>query len=346
MPLPLHAEDKAEETLPKSGASAPSARSTAPTSSVLDLLFTKSAHEADEKFRALRRERQGLIKQVDEVKTQLSSLRDGLGRKEQSLQRLREQLDGSEIAGAVDSVSPSLRADRDNLAVEVSALKASLEKLSGQEREKGDQQLRQLSSRLDTLTGFINRREEDDKRRSQQIGDRRKKLEDQIRNLSDTIANDQKLAQTSVQEINDHLIRQSAIEDDLNDVLKIETQRNDFKTTIALFFAGLVALVIGGFFVLSYRDDVVRRAIFSSESGIQFLTLFSVVIAIILFGIIGILESKELAALLGGLSGYILGRVTSAPSNQQAPSAAPPPAPAPLPLPPPTPGPAAAAAAG
>src|SRR6476620_2525461 len=51
-----------------------------------------------------------------------------------------------------------------------------------------------------------------------------------------------------------------------------------------------------------------RRAIFSGETGIQFLTLFSVVIAIILFGIINILEGKELAALLGGLSGYILGR--------------------------------------
>lgn len=38
------------------------------------------------------------------------------------------------------------------------------------------------------------------------------------------------------------------------------------------------------------------------QSGIQFLTLFSLVIAIILFGITGILKGKELAALLGGLS--------------------------------------------
>ena len=42
----------------------------------------------------------------------------------------------------------------------------------------------------------------------------------------------------------------------------------------------------------------------------QFLTLFSLVIAIILFGITQILEGKELAARLGGLSGYILGRTT------------------------------------
>lgn len=54
-----------------------------------------------------------------------------------------------------------------------------------------------------------------------------------------------------------------------------------------------------------------RREIFRGQAGIQFITLFSVVIAIILFGILGILEGKELAALLGGLSGYILGRVTT-----------------------------------
>jgi hypothetical protein len=40
----------------------------------------------------------------------------------------------------------------------------------------------------------------------------------------------------------------------------------------------------------------------------QFITIFSLVIAIILFGITGILESKELSALLVGLSGFILGR--------------------------------------
>src|SRR5207247_2857890 len=55
-----------------------------------------------------------------------------------------------------------------------------------------------------------------------------------------------------------------------------------------------------------------RRAIFAGQTGIQFLTLFSIVIAIILFGITGILADKELAALLGGISGYILGRSSTA----------------------------------
>jgi vacuolar-type H+-ATPase subunit I/STV1 len=81
-----------------------------------------------------------------------------------------------------------------------------------------------------------------------------------------------------------------------------------FKQTISLIYAGLIATVIVGFFVVALRDEKVRSAIFAPESGIQFVTLFSLVIAIILFGISGILEGKELSALLGGLSGYILGR--------------------------------------
>jgi hypothetical protein len=104
---------------------------------------------------------------------------------------------------------------------------------------------------------------------------------------------------------------QITVDDEISGLLKTESQRNDFKKQIALAFTFLVLLVIVGFFAVSWRDSTVRQAIFSSDSGIQFLTLFSVVIAIILFGITGILESKELAALLGGLSGYILGRVTS-----------------------------------
>ena len=82
-----------------------------------------------------------------------------------------------------------------------------------------------------------------------------------------------------------------------------------FKRTMSVTFAILIAFVIVGFFIIAGLDQQIRQAIFSGQAGIQFLTLFSLVIAIILFGITGILEGKELAALLGGLSGYILGKV-------------------------------------
>jgi hypothetical protein len=52
----------------------------------------------------------------------------------------------------------------------------------------------------------------------------------------------------------------------------------------------------------------VIEEIFRGRAGLQFITIFSLVIAIILFGIAGVLEGKELAALFGGLAGYILGQ--------------------------------------
>ncbi|MBW2739630.1 MAG: hypothetical protein JRE64_12460 [Deltaproteobacteria bacterium] len=88
------------------------------------------------------------------------------------------------------------------------------------------------------------------------------------------------------------------------------TAQNEFKLWVTFAFTSLVGLVILGFFIISAIDENVRRAIFSSQSGIQFITLFSLVIAIILFGITDTLGGKELSALLGGISGYILGRVS------------------------------------
>jgi Na+/H+-dicarboxylate symporter len=85
-------------------------------------------------------------------------------------------------------------------------------------------------------------------------------------------------------------------------------QTNSFKMWMSITFATLVGSVIAGFFFIAGKDRSVRASTFAHEVGIQFITLFSLVIAIILLGIIGVLEGKELAALLGGLSGYILGR--------------------------------------
>ncbi len=92
------------------------------------------------------------------------------------------------------------------------------------------------------------------------------------------------------------LQQQFEVEDKINRKLIPQTQEQDFKTLIAVVFACLVGIVILGFFYIARLDETVRQAIFSGESGIQFITLFSLVIAIILFGITGILEDKELAA--------------------------------------------------
>jgi hypothetical protein len=98
-------------------------------------------------------------------------------------------------------------------------------------------------------------------------------------------------------------------------IAKMLSPDQSFKLWASGIFAGLIGVVIVGFFLLTLRDKQILVAIFSGQAGLQFLTLFSLVIAIILFGIMGILEGKELSALLGGLSGYILGRGTAATSK-------------------------------
>lgn len=84
---------------------------------------------------------------------------------------------------------------------------------------------------------------------------------------------------------------------------------NRFRASVTYTFAILVFLVVSGFYLIAWYKQGVAATIFAGEMGMQFVTLFLIVIAIILFGIMGMLEGKELAALLGGLSGYILGRV-------------------------------------
>lgn len=85
---------------------------------------------------------------------------------------------------------------------------------------------------------------------------------------------------------------------------------NRFRTSVTYTFGVLVFFVIVGFYLIAWQKEGIAKTIFAGEMGMQFVTLFLIVIAIILFGIMGTLEGKELAALLGGLSGYILGRTS------------------------------------
>jgi hypothetical protein len=83
---------------------------------------------------------------------------------------------------------------------------------------------------------------------------------------------------------------------------------NQFRLYATITFGVLVFIVVSGFYLIAWNKQGVAQTIFAGELGMQFITLFLIVIAIILFGIMGTLEGKELSALLGGLSGYILGR--------------------------------------
>ena len=110
----------------------------------------------------------------------------------------------------------------------------------------------------------------------------------------------------------------SRVEQTIDHALNVEASRLKWRTVIAAMFCTVLVFLIWWFFKIAQADEVVRRAVFSAHAGIQFLTLFCLVISIVLFGVAGILEGKELSALLGGLSGYILGRVTTNGTSAQS----------------------------
>jgi hypothetical protein len=103
----------------------------------------------------------------------------------------------------------------------------------------------------------------------------------------------------------------SLVEHRIITLLRDAKDTGTFRWVTSVSFCALVLFVIVGFYVIAWYKDQIAYTIFAGEKGMQFITLFLIVIAIILFGIMGTLEGKELAALLGGLSGYILGRTSS-----------------------------------
>jgi hypothetical protein len=85
--------------------------------------------------------------------------------------------------------------------------------------------------------------------------------------------------------------------------------RDHFTMVSTGIFGAAVVIVIVALFALAFRDRE-NKFLVNPDIGLQFVTLFSIIIAIILFGVLKILEGRELAALVGGIAGYILGRGT------------------------------------
>lgn len=101
------------------------------------------------------------------------------------------------------------------------------------------------------------------------------------------------------------------LEDRIGVALSTGTNQYVYRTVVSLIYAAIVAFLVLQFFRVVQQNEEVRKSIFTGDTGIQFITLFSIVIAVILFGILEILGANELSALLGGLSGYILGKSSS-----------------------------------
>lgn len=137
--------------------------------------------------------------------------------------------------------------------------------------------------------------------------------------IKKTIDESQAAIKTTAQSLSDNVVLVNSlyssldkIDSEIMGLIDVGDRDGYFKIFISISFAILVSVVIIGFYRVASQDNVIVKEIFSNDSGIQFITIFSIIIAVILFGIIGVLEGKELSALLGGLSGFILGRGTSA----------------------------------
>lgn len=143
----------------------------------------------------------------------------------------------------------------------------------------------------------------------------KKAMDEEVRNTKRFYSLEGEI-KTREEELFDAKQTAAKIENEIDQVILAADEENEFRLIISLLFTGLVAFVIAGFYVMAYKNNVVANA-FGGEKGIQFITLFLVVIAIILFGIMGVFGGKELSALLGALSGYILGRSTSGTSSDK-----------------------------
>ncbi|MBN8697342.1 MAG: hypothetical protein J0L87_12495 [Bacteroidetes bacterium] len=100
-----------------------------------------------------------------------------------------------------------------------------------------------------------------------------------------------------------------------------EYKDQEFRKTISIGFACLLGGLLLVFVAVVFRSQKNIARYFFSDTGLQFITLFVLIISIILFGILKILEGRELAAILSGIAGYILGKSRPNKAEKEEPEA-------------------------
>lgn len=259
---------------------------------------------ADPEFSELREMRNGIVQAIPRLQAEVDTQRSELAGLRQREATMRAELEG--LGVREQEQFDAVIADMEYFEQQIRDI--------DQELASSDESNPQLEERRDMITTQL-RGATAEYTRLQRNLSRLEERETTIGAELDSVQSKIEVALDGLERKNQDLISlreiQSRIDDQINTLLIPETAQNEFKLWVTAAFSVLVGIVIIGFFVIAGFDETVRQSIFSSQSGIQFLTLFSLVIAIILFGITGILEGKELSALLGGLSGYILGRVGS-----------------------------------
>jgi len=192
---------------------------------------------------------------------------------------------------------------------------------------ESEKNVEQITERLNKLGNLpMLQRFLEDKQGALTVAQRSKKVElaeelgniiartrDQIREYEDSSA-ELKKEKSNLAELTQN---RSLVEHRIVTLLRDAKDTGTFRWVTSVSFCVLVLFVIAGFYIIAWYKDQIAYTIFAGEKGMQFITLFLIVIAIILFGIMGTLEGKELSALLGGLSGYILGRTSTASTHAE-----------------------------
>lgn len=291
-----------------SGASVSTTVSTAPESTPAEAPLTIVQIRQNlpvlpaDRFEFLRRQRKVTLEAINAASSQLQALTASINLLQKQLDTFSAQKDAEVPSTPKEKVESDRKHASDELTQVTAALSAARAKPGVAEAEikRLESAVETKQQYLDSIESYVARMTMEEKR-SLDKAIVAKLSAEELSHLStsrDRITQLQLYYQRLLGEIDD-MVNQLFISSDAT---------NSFKLKMSIAFAALVAVVIAGFFLIAFSNDEVKKAIFSNEAGIQFITMFSIVIAVILFGIIGILESKELSALLGGLSGYILGK--------------------------------------
>jgi len=257
-------------------------------------------------FEFLRRQRKITLEAIDEASTQLKALATSMTLLQKQQDVLTQQDEDAGLGISREDLEKEKKHATEDLARARQALQTATTK-SGTPKEQIDrlqEDVRKREDMVDKIEGYFGRVEQEEKRKSDR--------EAAGARVSDELARQSTSRDKITQLQLNHQRLLGEVDDMVNQLFISSDATNSFKLKMSIAFAGLVAVVIAGFFWIAFSNEDVKKAIFSNEAGIQFITMFSIVIAVILFGIIGILESKELSALLGGLSGYILGKTRGA----------------------------------
>ncbi len=292
-------------------------------------------------FVALRSERTKIIRKLEKMETrqrdiilEISTLNNQKKNLESKLGVSQPQTLSPEIIEINDKIRRQI-SEKENVIVRMNSRKKieearlkSLRKSNSIDEELGkkildiqislnsmpfliEERIKELESEIGNLEGKKKDLEENIKKNKDWSEKKAAELNKDINLINQKISSIKIESEKLPIEIENSRILLDSINQRIVRLIDVSDSEGFFKLWISLTFAGLVSFVIVGFFFVIKSNSSLIFEIFSKDFGIQFITLFSIVIAVILFGIIEVLEGKELAALLGGLSGYILGRGAS-----------------------------------